>query len=179
VENMDEIKNLESKLATLQAELDKIQGTLSEKVKAIESLTGENTELKTQFAKAEKSKKESELRAALDSAVTEGKIVPAQIKYFMAVAMNEDGIKTYSFNEGEKSENIEGERIDLIKKIVENAGKVPMGEASVKGDVEMETYSKKDTEFDDEDLDKKASEYAEKNGVTYKEAFKKIVMEGK
>lgn len=158
----------ENKLQELEGQLKEYDKKFSDIEEKYSSVLKENEELKSYAAKAEYDKKESEIKSYLAGQVKEGKITPAQVDYFTALALDDKEIKTYTNDESVK---VEGTGFDMVKGIIENSSKqVDFTESS-----EHKKTEKKVSQ--DDELYNKVTEYSKEHKISYNEAFEIIAME--
>lgn len=175
VNDMDDLKKYTDQIADLSEKLAKFGLD-------VESLKSENGKLKAEKDALQKdvqakeyARKESEVKAFFDSALQAGKILPSQVKEFMALALG-DGVHEYSFIENNAPGKVSGNGFDLVKSIIENNPKiVEFSSESKHVQIEKKTYSKDENAEDI--LDKRIKEYAEKNKVKYADAFDAVASE--
>lgn len=158
--NMDEIK-FQEKLDALTSRITQLETENVAAIKAKDDVVIENTELKALFEKSEHDKNVVEFESFLDGQIKEGKVTPAQKADFVALAMGNDELKTFTYND----KIVEGNRIDLVKRVVENSSIVPIGEDSRKADMPEKPGNTED------EYDKKIIAYAKENKVSTSEAI--------
>lgn len=149
----------------------------------ISELETENKQLKEECEKhqeaarvAEYAKRQTEVAAYLDEKVAAGIITPAQVNYYMAIAMNGAEIKSYTSKDGE----IKGSSFDLVKNILDSSkAVVPMTGSTVSEPQEQKTYSNANVESDDDKLHEEILKYSKEYKVDYKTAFNAIANKGK
>lgn len=172
-----ENENLQAEITGLSNKIKELQGVLDSKDSKVEELEKENEELKANFQKAEKDAKESEVKSMLDKAAESGKITPAQMPLFMALAMNDDNVMTYEYKDGDKSENIQGDKIELVKKIIDNSASVSFSEESVNGETSNQAYSKKEVKDEEDEFNEKVLQHAKDNKISYSDAWDALIRE--
>jgi hypothetical protein len=158
-EDYDEIK-----ICTLEDEMSEEKITIlenenKEQREKIEALTKQVEELKTYSDRIEYEKRLSEVESFVERSISEGKIIPAQKDYFMALALD-GSTKSYS----EKS----GSGFEMVQGIVSNYSAVPMGEQSHV--VEPQKMS------DDDKFDEKIKAYAKEHNMSYSKAYSAVAL---
>jgi hypothetical protein len=133
----------------------------NEAIKAKDTVINENKELKAQFEKAETDKKIIEFESYLNEQIKEGKATPAQKEDLIALAMGNDELTNFEYND----KNIKGDRIELVKRVIDNSSAVEMGEHSKKGDLPGKPSSKED------EIEEKIMAYAKENKCSISEAI--------
>ena len=158
-----DLKIFEEENAQLKAELEKKEGEakeaeakVAEAEKKAEDAGKEAEEAKAEVAKVEEEKKEAELTAKIEKFVSEGKILPVQVKLaselYRATRTSE---KKFSVEEKEYSVS------ELLDAIIEANDKKFVTDASA----EMTQPTGEDAEL------KKIHDYAKEKGVSFKEAL--------
>ena len=161
-ENKETDMSDDIRLQELETEMKEFKKKFSELENENKVLSQENSKLKEDFAEMEYSKQEAEVKNYLEGQVTEGRITPAQVKFFKALILD-DGkeVKTYTDDNNHK---VECNTFELVKSIVENSKQVDFTESSQHKEVEKELS-------EDEKLHDRVTKYAKEHKVTYREAF--------
>ena len=161
----DSMEDDKKKIQELEDKIKEFEKKISDDKDDDSALMKENAELRAKVEKAEYDKREVTVNAKLDTAISDGKITPAQKDSFKSLMMGET-IEDKGGVDFEKRE-------DIIDKIIADS---PVNKEFAKGD--SSSSKKPDLEFDKKDdgsdLDKKATEYAKENNVTYKEALMEV-----
>lgn len=162
----------DKKLHELETEIKEFNKKLSEFENENRILSQENSKLKEDFKTMEYNKKVSEVENYLEGQVSEGRITPAQVKFYRALLIDDgEEVKTYTDDNNHK---VECTSFDLVKAIVENSKQVDFAESSQHKEVERESEL-----TEDEKLHDKVAAYAKEHNVSYNEAFDVIAMEVK
>lgn len=166
---MERVQELEVALANAQKENEQIK---NEYTKAQEKID----ELQKNIDMVSFAKKESEMRNYLEGKVKEGKITPAQMPDYLALAMVSDEMVTFEYKDGEKVNKIESNRMDLIKRIVENS--TPMNFSAEPESQHVEVEKKEVSDGDK--LHEKVMEFLKANpNKSYKEASVEVARSGR
>ena len=164
------------KIISIENELKEYKAQLEESNKKFESISKENEELKAYSAQVEYEKKVSDISNYLDDQVKEGKITPAQVDYYTAIALDDKEIKCYTNSNNQK---IEGKSFDLVKSIITlSTPVIDLGEKSKQVDIKPKIYSKDNQTHMDDELDVKIKNYMNDNKVNYADAFDAVSMGG-
>lgn len=130
----------------------------------LEGIKTENETLKKDLEEKAYASKEFEIKNYLETKISEGKLMPAQLNQYMALAMD-DNVKKYS--------DIEGTGFDMVKSLLDNSEKViDFNSQSEHKEIDKKVYSNKDDQ-----LDSQIKKYMKDNKVNYAEAFDAISME--
>jgi regulator of replication initiation timing len=172
VYNMGELEELQKKVAQMANDMDGLQKANSELIKENDVIKNENMELNRKAEEQIRLNREAEIQRFMNDMVKEGKVLPSQVDYFVALCMNSD-VLTFTNSQNQK---IEGSSLDLVKQIIENNDVNKFSENSEKGKSKDMKYSDMDDEEKDEYLDKEIKKYCRENKVDYIDAYQ-IVLE--
>jgi len=183
-------------------EIEKLQAQLKEQEEKMKKLSTdaetwkkEKEKLQAEIEEKEKEKQAVEIFSVLDKAVEEGKLPPVLREKFAALllAKEENGVRSYSYKEGDAEKVIKfSDTFELVKSILnempqfldkktytktDNSGKKindkDENKKYVKDEKSMRVYAT------DEDLDEKARKLMEKDKeLTYREALALAQKEG-
>ena len=121
-ETKKEVKEMPDEIKTYEAELKAAEEKLKayekqeERIEAAEARAVEAQDL---LESRELEHLNSEVSAYLDGQLKEGKISPAQVKHYTALALDKS-VKEYSFIEDDKTQKVDGTGFELVKSIIEN-----------------------------------------------------------
>jgi len=152
----------------------KYEKDLSDKDFKISELESTIESIQDQIRQVEYDKRYVEVKSYIDKALDDGKIFPAQVEMYTALAMDES-LKKYSKDDKE----IESSGFDLVKGIIESNEKLNLDESSQMTDEKQTVYSKDDEQNEGDILDAKIREYMKEHNVDYKDAFSHIAREVK
>jgi hypothetical protein len=170
--NMPDIKDLEKKIESLEKQYSEKEKEYSEKDAKIKELSESLQVVKDEKAKNEHDAKIDSVNTYIQAQIKDGKITPAQGKFYSSLAMadsinaNDEGVKSYSYKEGEKESVVEfSSNLDLVKKVIENDDEVDTEEKTKAGKNDSQYYTE---ENNDKELDEKEiKDYCEKNELDY------------
>jgi len=168
-----EVKKMDEGNKDLEMKLKEYELAIVEKEKAYSELEKAHVELSAQLEQVRKEGRQKEVADFISAKVSEGKIVPAQVAYFTALAMDSE-VHEYEFKEGDKVQKISGNGLDMVKAIVESMPKiVEFGEKSIASGTSEKTFSNSVVD-PEEKLESDIKEYMDKNKVSYRDAYKAI-----
>ena len=182
--NMD----FEKKIQEMENKIKQFELDSKDAAEKIEILTKDNSKLNDEIIEKDYDTREVGVDAYLETAIKDGKVLPAQVDMFKQIAMDVSEVKMYS---DEKGKSVECSNFDLVKIIINGNPKlVELSEKSEK--IEIEKTSTKLTELekdaktpeeiqavkDDAELVKKVEKYAKENDVDYKVALIEVSREG-
>jgi hypothetical protein len=145
----DENKDLEMRIKEYELAIVEKDAKYSELEKA-------HGELSAELEQVRKEGRQKEVNDFISAAVSEGKIVPAQVECYTALSMGENGF-------------------DMVKKIVESMPKiVEFEEKSKASGTSEKTYSNTQPEDPEEKLEADIKKYMDENKVSYRDAYKAI-----
>lgn len=178
----DDVKKLEEELKTKNAEIAKMGEALKSYEKKFSDLEATVKQITGEKQAIESEKKMSEIKAYIDDKVKAGVVLPSQVPFVYSLACDpemlkeKDGFRVYSYTD-EKKEEKEikfKNNFELVKNYLDNGGKV------VDFSQKTETTPVPKPEGEDVDgskLDAKIKDYAEKNNLSYRDAYIRVMNE--
>jgi hypothetical protein len=162
-----------------EKQVQELNNKVAELQKKLTTYEKENETLKCEIIEKEYAKRKIEVEAFLNSKVKEGKVLPSQVQTYMALALNNEEVKVYSYIEDNQERKIENDGFGLIKSIIDcNPALVEFSEKTHTDQEEKKLYSNQEELSENDKLDMKIQEYAKENKVEYPEAFEAIAQEG-
>ncbi len=188
-EEMEKVKELEEAIIGKDKEifdkdkqLKENEAKIKENEEKVKKLEQEGTQLKTEKNVAETEKRNAEISSFIETNVKEGKILPRFSDTIKLLLENSTDEKTIKFSEEGKEK--EKSPAELVKDLVTSMPNLVQFEEITKTKEKVkaskiETKLDEDRVIDGEELANKATEYAEKNKVSYEVALVEVSREEK
>lgn len=175
VKKMPEIKTYEAEYKAAEQKLTTFQKEANDKIEAAELKA---KELQEKIETTEYEHLKSEVTSYLDGQLKEGKIIPAQLAEYTALALDK-GAKEYSYSEDNKTKKVGGTGFELVKSIIDNNEVMfEQGEKSAGATIDKSKLD--ETQVDDDDS--KVKDYMKKHDMedtseNYNKAYIQIGVE--
>lgn len=139
-------------------------------------LKSENDELKAKIAETEHNSLKERIELFVNSQIEKGMIVPANKQYYVALMLNNNQVKKFSYIEQDQEMNFEMNAFQLVEKI--------LGNSTPQVDLTSQTQHfepPKTGDMDDGDIiEQKIQKFMKEHNVSYENAFEQIAyMEAK
>lgn len=173
----EEIKTMQEENAKLKTDNKDLTGKNEDNEKKYTELETESSKKDETISDLKDTSKKEKVDAYLETKVKDGDISLAQKHFYVSIAMsdeikaNDNGIKVYSYEDGEDKKQIEfSDTFDLIKKVIDCKSDINTEDGKSKDiDLNKKTYSKDNEEAEGDILDDRIKKYIETQGKAGKE----------